>query len=285
MATGQMTLSVELCIGRQRVAEVVRVIGWCVNGNAAERKAQMKKMIMMMVVVSACVGVCTTFAAQEVVVHPTGVTGHDGGNWPDYAGHLTDMLNGTDIGFLTPDHLPGMDTSADTTEGTNNPAVWTWANGTYQATWHANSILASTNSANGKIGWVVIDLGEVVGGLSKLYMWASSISATESGKEQVRDYNLYYSSGAGIDALPPMPKSKGTTGDYDFSSGDWTLIGSNTLGSVHGAVSNTNVLGGVSARYIGIEVMTIAGVDTRMAIAQVEITRALPPAGTVLIIK
>lgn len=257
--------------------------GVVVNPNAAERKTRMKKIIVMMVV-SVCVGVCATFAAQEVVVHPTGVTGHDGGNWPDYAGHLTDMLNGTDVGFLTPDHLPGMDTSADTSEGTNNPAVWTWS-GAYQNTWHANSILVSSNSLNGKIGWAVIDLGEVVGGLSKLYMWASSTSQTDSGKEQVRDYNLYYSSGVGIDALPPMPNSKSTTGDYDFSSGDWTLIGSNTLGSVHGAVSNTNVLGGISARYIGIEVMTIASVDTRMAIAQVEITRALPPSGTLITIK
>ncbi len=236
------------------------------------------------ILVVVCLVAGQTFAAQEVVVHPVGVTGHDGGNWTDYRGHLTDMLNGTDVGFLTPDHLPGMNTSADTSEGTNNPAVWTWS-GDYQNTWHANSLLASTNSLNGKIGWAVIDLGTVVDGLANLYMWASSIAQTDSGKEQVRNYNLYYSSGVGIDTLPAMPKSKSTTGDYDFSSGDWTLIGSNTLGSVHGAVSNTNLLGGVSARYIGIEVMSIAAVDTRMAIAQVEITRALPPSGTIVVIK
>lgn len=222
--------------------------------------------------------------AADVVVHPTGVTGHDGGNWPATLGHLTDMLNGTKVGFLTADHSPGMGTSADTSEGTNNPAVWTWS-GTYQQTWHANSILNSGTSLNGKIGWVVIDFGEIVNGLSKLYMWASATSQTDSGKEQVRNYNLYYSSGVGTNALPPMPDSKTTRGDYDFSSGDWTLIGSNTLGSVHGAVSNTNMLNGVSARYIGIEIMTIAAVDTRMAIAQVEITRTLPPSGTLISFK
>jgi len=224
-------------------------------------------------------------AGDDVVVHPTGVTGHDGGNWPTTLGHLTDMLNATKVGFLTTDHRPGINTSADTSNGTNNPSVWVWNDVSYQATWHANSILDSGTSANGKIGWAVLDLGNIVNRLSKLYMWASSTPQTGGGTEQVRNYNIYYSSGVGIDALPPMPNSKGTTGDYDFSSGDWILIGSNTLGSVHGAVSNTNNLNLVSARYIGIEVMTIGGVDNRLAIAQIEITMTPPPAGTVIYFK
>lgn len=239
----------------------------------------MKLIIRTFLVIMAfvCFGVSEMYAVQDVVVNVTGITGHDGGNWTTTVGHLTDMINASDPTIIStsPVATPGM-TLVDPAD----PSTWIWSSGSYQQTWHANSILDSGTSANGKIGWVVLDFGEVVDRLANLYMWASSTGQTGGGTEQVRDYNLYYSSGVGITALPSMPNSTSTTGDYDFSVGDWTLSGSNTLGSADGAVSNTNSLGLVSARYIGIEVMTIGGVDNRCAIAQVEVTRTLPPSGS-----
>lgn len=216
-----------------------------------------------------CFAATTLVVKGATIVDVVGITGHDGGNWPATLGHLTDMVNGSDPSILaTADTSTGM-TLVDPAD----PSTWTWSGG-YQQTWHANSILSGTSS--GKIGWVVMDLGSVVGNLENLYMWASSTGQTGGGTEQVRNYNIWYSSGVGINALPAMPNSKATTGDYDFTVGDWVSAGSNTLGSAHGAVSNTNALGGISARYIGIEVMSIGGVDNRMAIAQIEITAADP---------
>jgi len=235
------------------------------------------KTLNTLLVASAFTGFAFT-ANAETVVNVTGITGHDGGNWPATAGHLTDMVNASN-----PTLIPTADTTTGMTLVTPaDPSTWTWA-GDYKTTWHANSILDSGTSINSKIGWVVMDFGSVVNNLENLYMWASSTGNTGSGDEQVQNYNLYYSSGIGIDTLPAMPLSKGTTGDYDFSSGDWASVGSNTLGTASGAVANTNALGGVSAQYIGVEVMTIGGVDTRMAIAQIEVT-AVPEPSTLALI-
>ena len=238
-----------------------------------------KKNIVLTLTVVAIMSIGAVANADIVPV--TGITGHDGGNWPSTNGHLTDMVNA-----LTPNLIisatPGMDTSADPAD----PSQWTWS-GSYQQTWHANSVLAGVGdpgnsipaAINNKMGWVIMDFGSIVADLENAYLWASSKGQTGSGAEQVQNYNLYYSSGAGITSLPSMPNAKDTRGDYDFSIGDWTQIGStNILGQADGAVSNTIALGGVSAQYIGIEVLSIYGVDNRMAIAQVEITAAPEPA-------
>jgi len=215
------------------------------------------------------------------IVDVTGITGHDGGNWTDTLGHLTDMVNATNPTLIptSPEATSGMDTSDP------DPANWTWTSGSYQQTWHANSELDNTTSANGKIGWVVMDFGNVVDDLENMYMWASSTSQTLSGAEQVRNFNIYHSSGSGISALPAMPNSKGTTGDYDFSIGDWAQIGSTQdLGTASGAVNVIQSLGGISARYIAIEVMTIGDMsEDRMAIAQVEFTAVPEPSTFALI--
>ncbi|MFO7821517.1 MAG: PEP-CTERM sorting domain-containing protein [Lentisphaeria bacterium] len=147
----------------------------------------------------------------------------------------------------------------------------------------------STTSTNSKIGWEVMDFGSVVDNLENAYLWASGGTSED---EQVNAYNVYYSSGAGIDALPAMPKSQGTTGDYDFSSGDWTQIGStnNLAKYVDGSLSNTVALGGVSAQYIGIEVLSTYGddnlvtnADQRLAIGQVEFTAVPEPSSLALL--
>ncbi len=214
---------------------------------------------------------------QAGVIPVTGITGHDGGNWPSWYGHLTDMINGSDNTILDPGDGPtsGMDTSVDPAD----PATWTWSGG-YQQTWHANSVLDSATSSNNKLGWVVMDLGVVTANLENAYFWASGGA---SPGEQVKGYNLYYSSGVGIDALPAMPQSKGTTGDYDFSSGDWSLITAGNLGTASGALDSTVALGGVSAQYIGIEITSLQGDKTRMAIGQVEITQIPEPTSFILI--
>ncbi len=128
-----------------------------------------------------------------------------------------------------------------------------------------------------------MDFGSVVDNLDTMYMWASSSGNTQSGAEQVRNFNIYHSSGVGIASLPGMPQSKATTGDYDFSLGDWAQIGSTQdLGTSTGAPNVSQSLGGVSAQYVAIEVMSIGGVDNRMAIAQIEFTAVPEPSAAIL---
>jgi len=225
--------------------------------------------------------------ANAAVVTVDAVTGHNGGNWPSTLGHLSDMLNGNGSNdFGTGDHDPGMDTSADS----NDPATWLNTSTSWPTEWLADGRLDATTSANNKIGWVVMDFGSVVANLENMYIWASQHN---TAGEDARDYNLYYSSGVGIDALPAMPNSRAWAGgskanaDYNFGNGDWTQIGSTeTLSSPSGdGVTAIRSLGSISAQYIGIEILTAENTDPndRVGIAQIEFTQIPEPSGLILL--
>ena len=217
--------------------------------------------------------------ANAAVVTVVGVTGHDGGNWPATLGHLSDMVNGLDPTIIpTADTNPGMDTSADPAD----PSTWTYAGNSWPQEWKANSRLDATdpNISNAKIGWAALDLGSSTASLDKMYLWNVR---SQYNTENVDTFNVYYSSGVGIDTLPAMPNSKSTTGDYDFSSGDWTLLNVGGALTLPQNTSNNNTpqlavdLGGISAQYIGLEILTAGnGTDPgRVGLAQVEITRSV----------
>ena len=150
--------------------------------------------------------------AHAAVVPVTGITGHNGGNFSPTLGHLTDMVNATNIGWATSDHNPGINTSA----APNNPALWVNNTTTWQSEWLASSRLNSTTSANNKIGWVVMDFGSVKADLENIYLWNCRFNVAG---EDTRNFNIYYSSGVGINALPARPNSTVSAGDYNFSSG------------------------------------------------------------------
>ena len=216
--------------------------------------------------------------SSTAVVTVTGITGHNGGNWGPFNGHLSDAANGNlsdDLGTGA-DHLPSMDTSTDI----NDPSTWLYTHTQgWKNEWDANGRLDPLVAANGKIGYMILDFGSVVPNLETLYLWSQRDSARST--EGMKDYNLYFSSGAGIDALPAMPQSKGwangseAAADYDFSSGDWTQLGSTQtlpLSSAPYLPDNTVALGGISAQYIAIEIITAHGEDNRVGFAQVEVT-------------
>lgn len=230
-------------------------------------------------------------AAHAAVITVTGVTGHNGGNWNGTLGHLTDMVNGNGSNdFGTADHFTGMDTSADI----NDPSQWVHNSNSWQSEWLGSTILDSSNSLNSKIGWAVFDFGSVTAGLENIYIW-SNRSVGGSG-ERTNAYNIYYSSGTGIDTLPSMPNSGQVSntqaanpgyavqGDYDFSSGDWTQLGSYNLQqpSSPWGPDATESLGGISAQYIGIEIISGHGTDDRIGLGQVEFT-AIPEPSVALL--
>ena len=213
----------------------------------------------------------STLVTNAGVVAVTGITGHDGGNFSPTLGHLTDMVNATNIGWATADHNPGINTSA----APNNPALWVNNSGTWQSEWLANSRLNPTTSANSKIGWVVIDFGSVKPDLENMYLWNCRYN---NPNEDTRNFNIYYSSGVGINALPARPNSTAKTADYDFSSGDWTQLGTaSTLASPSAPFGPNAIIAlqGVSARYIGIEILTAEGSANRVGLAQVEFTQTV----------
>ena len=234
----------------------------------------MKRTRTVLAIVAMVAIVLTAASANAAVITVAGVTGHDGGNWPATLGHLSDMVNGLDPNIIpTADTNPGMDTSADPTD----PSVWTYAGNSWPQEWKANSRLDATdpNISNAKIGWAALDLGSSTASLDKMYLWNVR---SQYNTENVDTFNVYYSSGVGIDTLPAMPNSKSTTGDYDFSSGDWTLLNVGGALTLPQNTSNNNTpqlavdLGGISAQYIGLEILTAGGTANRVGLAQVEIT-------------
>jgi hypothetical protein len=246
---------------------------------------------MKTVTISTILAIGMSAAADATVVTVTGVTGHNGGNWSGTLGHLTDMVNGNGSNdFGSADHFPGMDTSADI----NDPSQWVHSSSNWQSEWLGSTILDSTNSLNNKIGWAVFDFGSLVAGLENIYIW-SNRSIGGAG-ERTNAYNIYYSSGTGIDALPSMANAGQVSdtqtanpgyavqGDYDFSSGDWTQLGSYNLQqpSSPWGPDATESLGGVSAQYIGIEIISGHGTDDRIGLGQVEFT-AIPEPSTALL--
>jgi hypothetical protein len=211
--------------------------------------------------------------AHAAVVPVTAITGHNGGNFLTTLGHLTDMVNATNPGWATSDHNPGINTSA----APNNPALWVNNSANWQSEWLANARLNSTTSANNKIGWVVMDFGSVKADLENIYLWNCRHN---SPGEDTRNFNIYYSSGVGINTLPARPNSTVNAGDYNFSTGDWTRLGSTffTLPSPASPFGpNATIdLQRISARYIGIEILTAENTTaTRVGLAQVEFTQAV----------
>ncbi len=217
------------------------------------------------------------FTANADLITVTGITGHDGGNWPASLGHLTDMLNGDGSNtFGSGDHNPGMDTLADPTD----PSTWLYSGGSWHQEWKADSRLDAGISSNGKIGWTVLDLGSSTANLENMYLWNVR---HQSNTENVDTFNVYYADTPAV-TLPGMPNSKTTTGDYDFAGGGWTLLNGGGPMTLAQNTTNNNTyqmdlaLGGISAQYIGIEILTAgngAGAG-RVGLAQVELTSAIP---------
>ena len=222
--------------------------------------------------------------SSAAVISPAAVSGHNGGNWDsgaDQLGHLSDVvaaLNpilGTTVAGNT-----GMNTSVDP----NDPSTWLYGGGSWHQEWKADDPLNHALTANSKIAWITLDLGGVEAGLETLFLWNVR---HQSNTENVNTYNVYYSSGVGIDALPAAPKSKQWAGgsaaaaDYDFSSGDWTKLNGSVLTLAQNTLNNNGpqaalALGGISAKYIGIEILTAGAGDQspgRIGLAQIEVTK------------
>jgi hypothetical protein len=196
------------------------------------------------------------FTANAGVVPIISASGHNGGNgWND--GDLSDAYS-----------TSGINTSADP----NDPSTWVTTGNDWQDGWGASTQLNPGATANSKIGWITFDLGSTVANLDKMYIWNRRDQGNDEG---VSSYKLYYATAPTV--AVPAPVAAGTEyGDYDFASGGWTLHSSGNLtkrnSSVGNGAENVLSLGGISARYVAIEILSSTNPDTRVGLDEVAIT-------------
>jgi len=183
-------------------------------------------------------------SANAATISPTTAYGHN--NKDNFGGNISDIYNGS-----------GMNGNPET--GGALPAdinSWTQTGaGSYKNEWQADQLLDNTTSINAKVGWVIMDLGAPTAQLDQMHLWNGS----QIGTSALKDFNLYYST------APVVPATQGPTGgaaadDYDFGVAAWTQVGSTkTLsdgGGVAGGEDGYYSLGGVTARYVALEMMS-----------------------------
>ena len=181
----------------------------------------------------------------------------------------------------------GIDKSADPSD----PAAWVFSGSAYQdelMSWYLKDGGVVTPGLNGKLAWDSFDFGSTIP-LETLYLFNNNYQGGPSG---VNTYNLYYADSPTV-GLPAAPNKNAfsTTGltpqgDYDFSSGGWTLFNtSGVLTATKNAISTVD-LTGTSARYLAIEILTNHG-DTyqggRVGLDEVAITTVPEPAALSLL--
>ncbi|MGB1129536.1 MAG: sialate O-acetylesterase, partial [Haloferula sp.] len=192
-----------------------------------------------------------TIAIAEVFGH------HEENN---YDGVIGDMINGSGMNGNGQAGVPGWPAGEDA------PDTWTTTDSGYVSEWQSLRLLDP--STDGKVGWAIFDLGSEVAALEELYLW----HVRENDGRYAKTFNVY------VATTPSVPVSHGPTSgsavDYDFASGGWTLV--NTGGALDGSYRGNQVvaLGGATARYIGIEILTNNGDSNRVGFAEVAVTAA-----------
>ena len=149
-----------------------------------------------------------------------------------------------------------------------DPATWTRTYSGYQAEWQSGDLLAGGESpTNGKIGWAVIDLGSIQN-LADLHIW----HIRENPDRVATDFNILFANAPTV--APSNGPTSGTSIDYNFASGGWALHSNNTDGVRNGY--DVIDVSGISARYIGLEILANNGDGIRTGFAAVAATAGAP---------
>jgi len=201
--------------------------------------------------------------ASAATVSPTTAYGHNNRN--NYGGDIQDIYIGSGMN--------GYNWTGGSPNNGNPPAVWPesdvslWeiTSGQYRDEWQADQLLDTNTSIDGKVGWVIMDLGAEYP-VNSMYLW----NGIQIGTGAMKDFNIY------VSTAPVVPGTQGPTGggdadDYDFGVAAWTpVLGTQTLadggnagatdgvydGTGAGAADGVYNLGGVTARYVALEMMS-----------------------------
>ncbi len=204
----------------------------------------------------------TTVAPGAVAVPVVSVTGHN--NKDNYGGNMSDLITGAGMNSY------GDDGNVGWPAGEGSPSTWRATSASYKAEWQSGAILNA--GTYGKVGWVSFDLGSTISGLADLYIW----QLRENDARRVVTYNVYHATSPTV--APPSAPTDSSAVNYDFSSGGWTLVNSGgalTLPDNGGSPDPASAvvsLGGASARYVAIELLTNNGDGTKVGLAEIGIT-------------
>jgi len=211
-----------------------------------------------------------TLAANAATVVPvTAISGHN--NRDNFGGNLGDLTSGEEMAK----------------GNVNDPSTWTTTTNGFATQWQAWARLDSGTSNNGKIGWAALDFGTTTVGLQNLYLWNVRDNPTTRG---VNEYNIYYANTLGA-ALPAAPTSNTGTVDYTFSGANgWTKFNASLLTlatantTIGSGAEGTIALGGISARYVAIEIISAKGVDAagRVGLGEMAVTVIPEPSSFLL---
>ena len=200
----------------------------------------------------------TATSANADAIAVSDVYGHN--EKDNYDGKINDMIIGSGMNGYGVDGNPGWPV------GEGDPSTWTATSNGYQSEWQSQDLLDDELPVNDKIGWAAFDLGAATANLDELYLW----NVRENSGRYTKTFNVYVAETPTV-ALTHGPKD-GTSIDYDFSSGGWTLI--NTGGPLNGTYRGNQVvsLGGNTARYVAVEILSNNGDGNRVGLAEVGIT-------------
>ena len=197
-----------------------------------------------------------TSAHAATVIPVTIAYGHN--NKDNFGGNITDVYNGSGMnGYNWTNGQANNYVAAPVTwpAGEGDPSTWTITSSQYRDEWQADQLLDRTTSINGKVGWIIMDLGTSTVGLENMYLW-NGVQITTS---TLKEFNLYFSNGSPIIPTTQGPTSGTVADDYDFGVAAWTKVNSTLLTLADNssqAPQGTYALGGVTARYLAIEMMS-----------------------------
>ena len=186
--------------------------------------------------------------ASAVLVVPTGIeTFHRGDSNSPGNGSNWKVLDGS--GMTKPD-------AAD-------PATWTVSNTAWANDWQGFSTPNGTNRT-----WAVLDLGAATPDLDTMYLW--NVQETNALTRGMNAFDIYYATNPSV----APPATSGSVTNYDFGSGGWTLLSSETIaqGTQNGDSGQTyDVSGAAGAQFIGFKMNSNHG-GNRVGFAEVAFT-------------
>jgi hypothetical protein len=203
-------------------------------------------------------------SANAGVITIVDVYGHN--ERSNYSGTIDDMIIGSGMN--------GNDNDGSVTWPDSDPSTWTATSTNYGAEWQSIGLLDDTTSVNGKIGWTAFDLGGAVTNLDELYLW----NVRENTGRAVNEYNVYYATSP--TGLVHGPTGGSSNNDYDFANSGWTKLNGSVL-TMNNRTNNPNGsaapnavldLGGVTAQYIAVEILSNGGDTGRAGLAEVGVT-------------
>ena len=214
-------------------------------------------------------------SASAATVVPVTAYGHN--NKDNFGGNISDISNGSGMngynwqGGDANDHVAA---PVDWPNAEGAPSTWTSTGGQYRDEWQAAGVLDVSTSIDGKIGWVIMDLGAEYD-VDNMYLW----NGLQIGTNALKDYRVHHST------VPIVPGTQGPTGntgvDYDFGVAAWTQLGgTHTLTTGAGSANGVVAFGGVTARYVALEMLTKQNgdttVDSKTGFAEAAFTTVVP---------